>query len=181
MNRIHDFLLAEEGYTTECYVPNNRGVVIGQSGLTIAAGVDIGQISRFQFDRMPMSKATREALQPFVSLRGQMALEKLRSNGHIAIPESDAKALSNYAFDDVISRVRREYGNFDELPIQAQTVLVSLAYNLGVHGSPYTSGKIAAEDYNAAITELRDKSAWRNRELDGRRNREADLLQEFLT
>ena len=181
MNGLHEFLLVEEGYTERGYIPNNDGIVIGQSGLTVAAGVDVGQMGHIEFSKLPLSIFGREALKPFVGLRGLDAMRAFERNNKVHISVADAEALSNYMFDKVIDDVREYWQIFNYLPHQAQTVLVSLAYNLGLKGSPSTSGKIAGELYEHAAAELRNPDEWANRELDARRNREADLLEEILS
>lgn len=179
MNAAHEFLLVEEGYTINGYIPNNNGVVIGRSGLTIAAGVDVGQLGRAAFNAIPMSTTARESLLPFVGVSGDEAMRLLKRFGKADISVADAEAISNYMFDRVVTNVAGKYPTFNRLPPPAQTVMVSLAYNLGLNGSPSTSGKIARRDYAGAVTELRNPNEWANRELDGRRNREADLIQEL--
>jgi hypothetical protein len=181
MKSVHDFLLAEEGYTEHGYVPNNGGEVIGQSGLTVAAGVDIGQMGRSEFNNLPMSVFGREVLLPFVGLRGDEALRMLERHRGAKITVADGEAISNYMFNRVINGAKEYWQNFDALPENAQIVLVSLAYNLGLKGSPSTSGKVASGKFKEAAAELRDPNEWANRELDGRRNREADLLEEILS
>lgn len=179
MNGLHEFLLVEEGFTQRGYIPNNNGVVIGKSGLTIAAGVDVGQMGLMDFNNLPMSVYAREALRPYVNVRGEEAMRLFERGTKVKITVADAEAISNYMFDKVIDEVRKKWRGYDDMPPEAQTVLVSLAYNLGLRGSPSTSGKVANAWYSEAISELRDQGEWANRELDGRRNREADLLEEI--
>jgi len=181
MGRAHEFLLNEEGSTRYGYIPMQDGEVIGKSGLTIAAGVDVGQMNRTEFHAIRMSVAARYQLLPFVGLRGAEEVRLLDSVSRVVITLADVETISNYVFNRCIEQVKERWEGFSELPEQAQIVLISLAYNLGIGGSPSTSGKVARREYAEAIAELRDQDAWANRELDGRRSREADLLEEILS
>jgi GH24 family phage-related lysozyme (muramidase) len=182
VKHVHDFLLVEEGYTQYGYLPlDKKGNPIGKSGLTIGAGVDVGQMNRHEFNEMPMSATARHQLTPFVGVQGVDAKRLLDSRVRVTITVADAEAISNYVFNTCVERVATKWKNFRNLPEQAQTVLVSLAYNLGLGGSPSTSRKIAEQQFSEAAAELRNPDEWANRELDGRRNREATLLEEILS
>ena len=60
----------EGGQQLVGYVPNQNGVVQGQSGVTFGRGVDLGQMTADQFNALPISDPLKDQLRPFVGVQG---------------------------------------------------------------------------------------------------------------
>lgn len=168
------------------YVPNNNGVAIAQSGVTIATGCDLGQQTPEGLLKMGVPQILLSRLIPYCGLRKELAIVKL-SKLPLLISESDADAIDTAVIGsyirDVQDRFDRDAGRatafpgwrFADRPKEVQAAVLSLRYQLGFGGFPKTWGMIVAGDYHAAITELRNPAQWGGKYMSRRRD-EAALL-----
>ncbi len=178
------------GLTTG-YVPTDRdGSVIGQSGVTIGTGFDIGQHSAAELATLfgADSEITR-LLTPYVGLRRAAAvtaleetpLEVTRAQADEidrAIKESKATQLAGRYDRAVAASNNRALLRFRALPRRAQTVIASVSFqygNLAIR-TPSFWGLVVAQDWAGSVAELR---AFGDRY--GRRRRlEADYLEPLV-
>lgn len=115
VDSLHDILHKEEGFTTKGYVPQNTatGAVIGQSGVTVGKGFDIGQLSSLKgFDIEP---DLAKKIEPYLGLKGTAALKKLRQQP-LKLTEDEAHKLSKVIFN-------RKYDKFNSLVTNLESSL----------------------------------------------------------
>ncbi len=190
------FIEALEGKNVlKGYVPvNNFGSVIGRSGVTIATGVDLGQLSKTDLIRLcsgdsPISIPLVKKLIPYLGIKGIAACSLLQKYP-LEISQEEAEFLSYKMHKRVLDRLEKTWNSykeglitpFAELPEQVQTVLFSLAYNFGTNLPArlpntflaFLQGE-ATGDWTPAINALVHFSSV-NRELISRRKKEADYL-----
>lgn len=147
------------------YVPFVRGVTAGASGMTIATGFDVGQISERQLSELGLLPETGPKLAPFAGVRftgktrAQVATQvsKLGPAPILAKNEADAADLvvhrKHLAAAVASWNARRKPGvpEFKVLPIPWQTVLFSRTFHQGT-GMPDTA---VAKPFYTAATEGR--------------------------
>ena len=168
------------------YVPNNNGVPIAQSGVTIATGCDLGQQTPEGLLRMGVPQILLSRLIPYCGLRREAAIAKL-SNFPLVISDADADAIDTAVIGSYISEVQARFDRdansaasfldwrFTDRPKEVQAAVLSLRYQLGFGGFPKTWAMIVAGDYHGAIAELRDPARWGGKYMNRRRD-EAALL-----
>ncbi|CAB4040546.1 Hypothetical predicted protein, partial [Paramuricea clavata] len=127
------FLNCHEGFTLCGYVPINpkSGEVIGQSGVTIGCGVDLGNKSRASFTSL--SSTIVNKLEPYFGLIGNLA--SCAAIEHpLNLTLTEANNLTDAATNDVLNEVSKRYdsdkdGNalaFASLPRGIRTAIVSV-------------------------------------------------------
>jgi GH24 family phage-related lysozyme (muramidase) len=168
----------EGGILTQGYVPPS-----GHSGVTIGAGVDLGQHTAAELAAWGVPQSLINVLQPYLGLSGATASNYLA--GHpLTISLADATTLSHLAENDFTADVASNYnsasgGNFYDLPQGAQTAVVDLAYQYGTNlagATPNFWSQITTGDWNAAIQNLDNFGD----DYDTRRGDEADLLRQEI-
>ncbi|XP_070536580.1 uncharacterized protein [Ptychodera flava] len=185
-----DFIREREGgVITEGYVPtDSSGQALGQSGVTIGSGVDLGSKTRKYFSDIGVPEGVISKLEPYFGLKKQDAIDKL-TEMPLSLTLSEAEDLSNRVEDTEITDVAQFYDDavlgigdtnlkkFNELTVAERTVISSVYFQYG--GPPTTKfpkfwGHVTNQRWPDAISELRDfKDAYPTR-----RNLEADLLQQ---
>ena len=170
---IMKFLQKWETRQVEGYIPCRRrnftghedrvacGEVIGASGVTIGTGVDLGQQDAAGLRRMGVSDSLVSRCVPYFGKQREFAVATLTAFP-LRISEHDCDELDVAVLSDYIRRAAQRFDNdslgiFDDLPAEAQTVIVSLYYHLGA-GSvryPKTWHFLCEEDWEAAARELR--------------------------
>ena len=171
-----DFIEKREELRLDAYpIPNRK-----QSGITIGIGFDIGQWSEASFDRLALKPGDKDTLKelfrPFFGKTGEEARAALeayrRDNKKVPrVTEDQAKDLLKAAgtliYDQVRSRYNRDLQTsraenlprFEDLPREAQTAIMSMAYQYGPdlrRRTPRYWDIIVRQDWPAAIEELRD-------------------------
>ena len=123
------------------YVPGS-GEGQGHSGVTVATGVDVGQMSNLDFFRAQGIPAeTLAKLQPYVGLKGDAAFKAL-SHRPLHITREEAALLDAAAFRMCVEPYEAYYNRAvkaanKEAPILAEldkriaTILISLCWNFG--------------------------------------------------
>jgi hypothetical protein len=133
-----DFLAEREGgLATVGYVPQNEdGSVIGQSGVTIGIGVDLGQHGGLTITAWGASRALLDKLRPYLGLRGENALKALAAKP-LELSEDEAQLLTDGAKRMILMDLLSRYDlaangrKFSDLSPGAQTALLSVAYQYG--------------------------------------------------
>jgi hypothetical protein len=127
----------EGGVQVKGYVPKDGdGSPLGQSGVTVGCGVDLGQHSAGSLAAWGVPDGVIEVVRPYLGLRREAAVEALKASP-LELSEGDAMALTAAAqraiLMDVLSRydVAATGRRFTDLSPGAQTALVSVAYQYG--------------------------------------------------
>ncbi len=174
-----EFIRAMEGSHLKGYVPLVRTT---NSGVTIAHGFDLGQLSLKEFNNMAISHELKQKLQPYVGLKKYAALSFLKKHP-LTISPGDLEQLNVVSADSVLRPLVKSYDqasnrHFLELPAAAQTALFSYAYQCGPYFMHQSSSQKAlwhdfvVQDWSKASKQLRTFRTYASR-----RNSEAQLLE----
>ncbi|MCB1020438.1 MAG: hypothetical protein H6509_13795 [Bryobacterales bacterium] len=163
-----------------------------QSGVTIGIGYDVGHTARSRIEqdwRGRLPDADLERLLAVAGVQGQKAKNALPSVADILTPFEAARAVFfRRTLPFFAAQTRRTFPGVDELPADAQAMLLSLVFNRG--GA--TAGARRAEmkaiqtlvptgDLAGIATQVRAmKRLWDETKLPGlhtRRDREAELIE----
>lgn len=200
--RISEFLTRVEGpRQTVGYIPcflkdggsaNYKGganparyIAMGSSGVTIATGCDLGQTDIATLRAYGLEDAGFLAmLAPYIGLKKKAAIDKLHAMP-LTIGASQAEKLDHAVHGGYLRRYvkpayeKKSCKKFDELPWQAQAVVMSVCFQMGCGGVARNCPKLWAYlcscDWNNAANELsRGFAQYRNR-----RAIEVGLLREI--
>ncbi|WP_106475623.1 pesticin C-terminus-like muramidase [Phytohalomonas tamaricis] len=157
-----DFIhsLEQSGDATGATVPHPDG---SKSGVTVAHGVDLGQMDANFLDSLALSEGLKKKLLPYVGLRGRDALAFLSARP-LRLSHEDVKLLDHVVYGKLIDEVANNYNKeapayWNDILPEAATVLASLAIQYGPQLSrrmPKFWRMAIEEDYSAMIAELRD-------------------------
>lgn len=106
------------------------------SGVTIAAGFDLGKHSVAGLRRLGLSEDLIKRLSPYLGLTGQAARDALEKQS-VSIARDEVKQIDQAAFDSYFNSAGQAFdqaagaGAFAKLPWRAQTVIADLWYNMG--------------------------------------------------
>jgi hypothetical protein len=186
----------EGGQWLHGYIPKDpkTGAVLGQSGLTIATGFDVGQFSVQQIKTFHFGPIIEQILLPYAGLKRDAAVAKLdeatKRDGHgptLTKAEADLidKVIKGYhlraAKGSWNSSKPATTAKFEELTVAQQTVIFSRTFHQGP-AMPKT--KVAHKFYEAAQNgqwEEAEKAlrayAVKDHYYQQRVNTEADLLE----
>lgn len=135
-------------------VPDDADKVAGRSGVTIAAGFDIGQWSTLDLSKkLNLSAILRQKYKRFCNKPKQLAIDELESKGlTVSKPEADETDMRMQDFHlraamDIWDADPKPSKTFIELTMAQQTVILSRTYHQGV-GMPDSA--VAQAFYSAA-------------------------------
>lgn len=177
------FIEQLEGFTTIGYVPTDgSGKVLGKSGVTIAAGVDLGQWSEADLRRHRVPDGILDQVRPYFGVRGHDAVELL-AHKPLSMSYEDARMLTGCIRGDILDDLVRRYDAASDRPFkflsqQAQTVIASVAfqYNDLARKTPNFWAQVTRRDWKAAHANLLNfGDAYRTR-----RWKEAALLKDIV-
>jgi hypothetical protein len=165
-----------------------NGVVIGNSGVTIATGVDLGQMTQNSLNNLPISDSLKDELSPYVGLRRQAAVNALQENP-LNISEQDANQLDSAVSAPIFQQLAQNYDQatapsaFENLSPELQTAIADVAYQYGPNLARATAtsnfwNDIIAGNWEQTVTELQNLA--RTRGYEARRDAEAALVQQAL-
>ena len=173
------------------YVPMSKGKVAGRSGVTIATGWDIGQMSKQEIKALGLPPALEQKVLPYAGKVKSDAVEALKAQP-LAISRDEANLIDQKIKAKHLDAAIRSWDagidgqppkvKFAQLTAAQQTVLFSRTFHQGV-GMPNTA---TAQDFYAAAqrgdwqlaeAELRDYPAAKAKWYQNRVNAEADLLK----
>lgn len=132
-----DVIEGFEGWRSRGYVPTAAGQVLGQSGVTIGPGVDLGQWSTDQLRRVGVPAELVDRLAPWIGVRGAPALAIA---GNLVLAQVDVDRLARPIRRAILEAVadrfdraaaRTGFMAFGALPRQLQTVIASVAFQYG--------------------------------------------------
>jgi len=192
-----DFLFQQEGFVKELYVPtDDNQEEFGESGATIGAGVDLGQMNERDLqnlvDTYGVSQDTADKLRLYLGYKGEAAQERItalaqENNGQaLELSEEELKTLSQAKHTQLFKVLEKNYNadssiKFTDLPPEMQTVIGSVALQYGPHmrnegRAPKFWGYVTHQDWSSALAELDDfKDKHRSR-----RKREAKRLRQYF-
>jgi len=178
-----EFLDDREDFRLGGYVPEENGITIGNSGVTVGGGVDLGQQSEADLRRRGVPEDLIDKLRPFLGLKREAAQRFLRENPLI-LTEDQARTLTDRVRGGIALEVARNFNRdselrFQDLPSEVQTVIASVATQFGPNlgrsnATPRFWRFVTAGDWQRALEELRDFGD----RFQDRRDEEADKLLE---
>ena len=190
------FVQCHEGFTCCGYVPisNTTGQVLGQSGVTVGSGVDLGSRTSASLRAIGVSQHITDQLEPYFGLKTDRA-----ACAAIELPLrlscSDAQALTQLVKDEVVSEVQQRYEQdrdrqsdadaFTSLPRGIRTAIVDVWFQFGSlpQAAPTFWSHVITNDWDNAVSELRDFYGPTANPPRGdliRRNDEADIMEAAL-
>ena len=174
---------------TTGYVPQNAstGQALGQSGVTIATGFDIGQHDEAYLARV-FGEGTDlyDLLSPHAGLKRSAAIDHLAKNP-LTVTDVQAAAIDKAVKTDKATQIARAYDAavmgtgdrrlkpFRQLPREAQTVIMSVAFQYGnlARATPTFWRHVVAQDWPATYRELSNFGD----QYGSRRRQEAQYLR----
>lgn len=177
-----DFISDQEGEGINTgYVPARRnGTVIGNSGVTVGTGVDLGSKNDAYF--AGLDESLKAKLRPHYGKRKAAAQASLRSDP-LNLTDAEVDALDRHVKEKELDTLRTRWNqdsdtDFDDLPTNQATAVASTYYHHGnqMFGYNYWT-QTTSGDWQGAADNLRD-SFDRDPIFDPRRQREADYLED---
>lgn len=173
-----DFIQELEGRRLSGYVPDPTN---SHSGVTVASGVDLGQITSAELAMLPAPLQAK--LLPFVGLQKLAAVSALQRLHGLTITAEEAHALDMVVEGANLAPLRASFRAcgvaFDQLPDAVQTVAASVAFQYGNVQSrcPHFWRALVSQDTSLMVEELDNFGD----QYETRRHREAAYLQEHLS
>lgn len=174
------FIRRQEGERLDGYIPEENGKVLGNSGVTISTGFDLGQHSESDLKGLPQDIIDK--LKPYLGKTGQEAQNFLQQNP-LRITEDESIKIDSWnkktKFDLLARRWKQKTGqDFSNLDRYKATTVASVAFQYGdlEKKTPNFWRYVTSGDWEQALKELRNFKD----KYPSRRNREADLLEASL-
>lgn len=187
------FIHAQEGVRQDIYVPkDNNKQPYPNSGPTIGAGIDLGQMNDHDLKRLGLDSALEAKLRPYLGLKGQAADAFVQVSPLILTP-AEVDTIGAAKYREIVDTLARNFNsdkqkrgyqaNFHSLPPAVKTTALSLAVNMGPNLSdkrkaPKFWEALVSGDYQGMVNELKNFGG--HPDLKDRRNREADHLEAYL-
>lgn len=167
----------EGGIKTTGYTPTDKsGKVLGHSGVTIGAGVDLGSKSIKDF-KGKISNSLLNKIKPYLGLHGSSA-KKVANKLHLS--KEEAKEITNVIQDKNLKRLIYSFNKdsnntFSSLPKPWRTVTASINNQYGLSGLKEMNfwKQITSGNFDDAYNNLRNFGD----KYPTRRNKEADLIK----
>ena len=189
------FVQCHEGFTCCGYVPINSrtGQVLGQSGVTIGSGVDLGSKTSASLSAIGVSQNIIDQLEQYFGLRTNgAACAAIELPLFMTCP--NAQMLTEAVKNDVVGQVQRRYDrerisattdSFTALPRGIRTAVADVWFQFGIlpDEAPRFWGFVIRNEWDNAIRELRDFYSASANPPSGdirRRNNEADIIEAAL-
>jgi hypothetical protein len=174
------FIRRQEGERLDGYIPEKNGKILGNSGVTISTGFDLGQHSESDLKGLPQDIIDK--LKPYLGKTGQEAQKFLQQNP-LRVTEGESIKIDSWnkknKFDLLARRWKQKTGqDFSDLDRFKATTVASVAFQYGdlEKKTPNFWRYVTSGNWEQALSELRDFKD----EHPSRRNREADLLEASL-
>jgi len=172
------FIQELEGTKSTGYVPTKNGEVLGNSGVTIASGFDLGQRKNADLAGLPPELIAK--MRPYLGVKGKDALNLDYKN--LNLTDEEVLTVNKFAKNEALSKLNKSFEattgqSFYGLPEAAQTVIASVAFQYGDLESktPNFWKQITNGDWNGAIKNLDNFGD----KYDTRRKKEANLLRKM--
>jgi len=171
----YPFIMGLEGYSKTGYVPEKDGKPLGESGVTIASGFDLGKRSIRSLEGLPEDLVMK--LAPYLGVRGEAA-QNIASS--LKITSEEADMLNEVAKNQTVGMLTNLWKNktgtdFQDLSSDKQTVLASVAFQYGdlPRKTPKFWKYATSGDWDSVKRELNDFKD----DYPTRRRKEAKLLK----
>lgn len=177
----------EGGQRRDGYIPKGKE----KSGVTVATGVDLGQHSAVDLNRMGVPPELKKKLTPYLLKSGSEAARLLEKHP-LRLTLQEAIALDRAVKSDTLRRFVRKYDQaiaadgirFQQLPHEVQTVIASVVWQYGVNidipanngGAPKFWRLVTAQDWQGTYDELMNFSD----PFGPRRRQEGGYLKRWL-
>ncbi len=183
------FIREREGDQLEGYVPDAQG---SSSGVTVATGIDLGQRSGSDIDKLNIAEDLKKKLKPYCLKKGKDATDLL-TKYPLRVTASEADALTRAVKEPMLAALVNDYNaavdnanavdrcnrvHFEQLPSEVQTAIASAQFQ-------YNSLASRTANYWKQITEQRWADASKNLKDFGdryktRRKLEAGLIDNAM-
>jgi hypothetical protein len=165
------------------YVPMDKNGVLGESGVTVATGVDLGQINKREFGYFILTAELVSKLQFYIGLKGKEAVEALATTP-LTLTKEESDMLDNEDRSPLLETLCNMWymatGEYLwDLPSTAQTVIASVAFQYGPglrRTCPRFWSACIQQNWEKTIEELRNFED----KYPTRRGKEADYLEKGL-
>jgi hypothetical protein len=173
----------EGGQLLTGYVPEPEK---SKSGVTVGTGIDLGQMTEAQIEALDVPEALKRKLSPYAGKIKSEAVAYLEAHP-LTITEEEAEALDGTVKGREVQTLVTCYdgaiaageAKFDALPVEAQTVIASVAFQYGTRldkRTPKFWAAVTRQDWKATVDILKDFGDHYSK----RRNQEAALLEKIL-
>ncbi|PHS78667.1 MAG: hypothetical protein COB59_05860 [Rhodospirillaceae bacterium] len=185
------FIEDREDFKTDMYALEKDKQPDVKSGPTIGAGVDLGQMNKYDLkdlvDNHGLSKDTADKVAPYLGKKGQDATTFTKDNP-LTLSNTEARELTDAKYDKIGKDLEKNYDRdmkakgsskrFRDLDKDTKTIALSLAINLGPNlgrenAAPRSWSLLLNDDKAGLINELNNFGG--NSNLP-RRKLEADYL-----
>lgn len=155
-----DFIKEREGFNLNGYVPVDKKtkIPLGESGVTIASGFDLGQRGLKDLSGLPENIQIK--LKPYLGLKKELAQKKL-DKFPVSITNDEALIVNEFAKADAISKLKKRWkaktGNdFESLPRHQATPIASVAFQYGdlAKKTPNFWNQVTSNDWEGAKKNL---------------------------
>ena len=188
-----EFISCHEGNSSCGFVPINptSGEVLGNSGVTIGTGIDLGSKSSSSPALRSLSNFIVAKLEPYFGLRQNFAACAAIEQP-LSLSSSEAVALTDAVIKRVGEEIKQIYNNekaeralvFTSLARGVRTAIASVWFQFGYPKAYPKFWKFVTENnWEEAVKELRNFYSNPNDQLEGnlkRRNNEADIIEATL-
>ena len=132
-----NFLKKVEGFETNAYVPTDKKTkkALGNSGVTIASGIDLGQWSEKDLVNLKVPQPILNKLKPYLGKTKDSSI-KFLDNNPLSLKEEDAVELNNIFKTHFAEKIANRFNKdsnikFEDLPSEVQTPLISVGFQYG--------------------------------------------------
>ena len=155
---------------------DDEGNVIGNSGVTIGVGFDLGQHNEQDLINMEFSKGMRDKLRPYLRKKGQEAINFKKNNPLVLGQDSEDYVESimrptKYYTDILASKYDKSTGvagDFESLDSPIQGTLLSVLYQYGMDDPGESTPKFwkhaTSKNWKGLVSELETGDWGKNKE-----------------
>jgi hypothetical protein len=176
------------------HIPKKDGSVMGDSGVTVSTGLDLGKQTEKSLRNMGLDESLISKLSPFLGKTGQDAVDFLSSN-NLTLTDDEYDQIDRKLLEFEFNNLQNLWDSgsirgmdpagttrwFDLTPAQ-RTVIQSVLRQYGTSGAPTFIGHASRGDWENVINELDnfvDPTSGKDRFLS-RREKDSNLLREEL-
>ncbi len=130
------FIRQREGFTTDGIVPKEDGNILGQSGVTVGNGVDLGSKTVQQLKDLGVAQDIIDKVTSYIGKQRQAAADYLKDHP-LSLTQKRAEDLSNIFLQESAKEVADRFnsdskvGRFSDLPGNTKTVLADIYHQYG--------------------------------------------------
>jgi hypothetical protein len=154
-----DFIRTLEGTRCDAYVPMQKGVPLGKSGVTIASGFDLGQRNETDLRVLGFPTTLIAKFKPYLGLKKWDAINYLRNNP-LKITQTECNKINDIVFAKEIRGIINEVGEgtWEKLGLSLRTVLTSVQFQYGSARvkTPNFFKKVMSMDVNSVVKHLKN-------------------------